>query len=334
MDTISNIWNTGYKQLFGVSENYYNENSVLNMPVVLLNNITTSVSDAFSSLSLMTFGGEPAKKSGKMMALKLAGEKDKDGKDVIIPKFLSSDDNGNLSMFDLDKHTTDFGFSAKSLSTTGDVTGVRLCIGSTCIDENQLKQLVRPEVSTEKKPSDYYNLSTNSSLIYEEQQNVAIIGLSTVKTIVPHTKTNRIVQQAYKIGANDTDVSKIYTRYSLSDKAGIAAEPTKNGWTAWKSELYVGDVKEIGKIIPDLVLNDWSLVKNAAGNGLSFKYKNEERVFLNGISTTGSLWCKYGNYLDTCIKKEDVGVSNGNSSYVNGILTKKGTGSLIVTNWS
>jgi hypothetical protein len=216
----------------------------------------------------MTFGGEPAKKSGKMMALKLAGEKDKDGKDVVIPKFLSSDDNGNLSLFDLDKHTTDFGFLAKSLTSTTSVTaptlnitgdnlkissdgndgnitskaditssakikGGQLCIGNTCIDENQLKQLVRPEVSTEKKPTDYYNLSTNSSLIYEEQQNVATIGWSTVKTIIPHTRNHRIVQQAYKIGSNDTDVSKMFTRYSLSGKDGIASDATKNGWTAW-----------------------------------------------------------------------------------------------------
>jgi hypothetical protein len=273
MDTISNIWNTGYKQLFGVSENYYDENSVLNMPVVLLNNITTSVSDVFSSISSMTFGGEPAKKSGKMMALSLTGEKGKDGKDVVIPKFLSSDDNGNLSMFDLDKHTTDFGFSAKSLTSTTSVTaptlnitgdnlkissdgnitskaditssakikGGQLCIGDTCIDENQLKQLVRPEISTEKKPSDYYNLPTNSSLIYEEQQNVATIGWSTVKTIIPHTRNHRIVQQAYKIGPNDTDASKMFTRYSLGNKGDIASDATKNGWTAWKSELYLGN---------------------------------------------------------------------------------------------
>jgi hypothetical protein len=260
-----------------VTENYEDENSLMNMPTTLFNNITTSVSDVFSSISSMTFGGEPAKKSGKMMALKLAGEKDKDGKDVVIPKFLSSDDNGNLSLFDLDKHTTDFGFLAKSLTSTtsvtaptlnitGDnlkiasdgnitskaniscnnitssakVTGGQLCIGNTCIDEHQLKQLIRPEVSTEKKPTDYYNLPTNSSLIYEEQQNVATIGWSTVKTIIPHTRNHRIVQQAYKIGPNDTDVSKMFTRYSLSGKDGIATDATKNGWTAWKSELYLG----------------------------------------------------------------------------------------------
>ena len=88
MDTIVNIWETGYKQLFGVSENYNDD--LLNMPTTLLNNITTSVSDVFSSLSSMTFGGEPTKKSGKMMALKSTTST------VVIPKFLSSDDNGNL----------------------------------------------------------------------------------------------------------------------------------------------------------------------------------------------------------------------------------------------
>lgn len=280
MDTISNIWDKGYKQIFGVSENYYDENSVLNMPVVLLNNITSSVSDVFSSISSMTFG-EPAKKSGKMMALSLAGEKGKDGKDIVIPKFLSSDDNGNLSMFDLDKHTTDFGFSAKSLTSTtsvtapslnitGDnlkissdgnitskaniscnnitssakVTGGQLCIGSTCIDETQLKQLIRYDQPNQIKPSEYYAMP-GTTLIFEHYQDVVGLGWSIVKTIVPGNKSMRIVQQAYAASwtgnlSLDTDVSKMYTRYSLSGKDGIAADPTKNGWTAWKSELYLG----------------------------------------------------------------------------------------------
>jgi len=336
MDTISNIWDKGYKQLFGVSENYNDE--MMNMPVVLLNNITSSVSDVFSSISSMTFG-EPAKKSGKMMALSLAGEKGKDGKDVIIPKFLSSDDNGNLSMFDLDKHTTDFGFSAKNLSTPGKVTGGQLCIGSTCIDENQLKQLVRPEVSTEKKPTDYYNLSTNSSLIYEEQQNVAIIGWSTVKTIVPHTKNHRIVQQAYKIGPNDTDVSKMYTRYSLSGKDESTG--AKNDWTPWKSELYVGDVKEIGKIIPDLKLNNWT-VKSGDDNLRFFDNKGVNMFVMHndvtkktgwGVWADGETLAKTYATKGEAVLKSEVGVSQDNGSYVNGILTQKNVGTMKIRGW-
>jgi len=278
MDTITNIWDTGYKQLFGVSENYNDE--MMNMPTTLFNNITTSVSDVFSSISSMTFGGEP-KKSGKMMALKLAGEKDKDGKDVVIPKFLSSDDNGNLSMFDLDKHTTDFGFSAKSLTSTtsvtapnlnitGDnlkiasdgnitskaniscnnitssakVTGGQLCIGSTCINENQLKQLIRVDHNAQIKPSEYYAME-GDTLLFEHYQNVTGLGWSLVKTIVPGNKDVRIFQQAYMIpwtpATLDTDVSKMYARYSLGNKGEIGKDATKNGWTEWKSELYLGN---------------------------------------------------------------------------------------------
>jgi hypothetical protein len=271
-----------------VTENY---EDFANIPVVLFNNITTSVSDVFSSISSMTFGGEP-KKSGKMMALSLTGEKGKDGKDVVIPKFLCSDDNGNLSMFDLDKHTTDFGFLARSLTSTtsvtadtlnitGDklkiasdgnitskaniscnnitssakVTGGQLCIGNTCIDESQLKQLIRydkdqPEIT----PLEYYAMG-GTTLIFEHYQSVSPLGWSIVKTIVPGNKDGlRIIQQAYKApwtgnASLDSDVSKMYTRYSLGSKVEIAGDPTKkivgdatkNGWTAWKADVYLGN---------------------------------------------------------------------------------------------
>ena len=247
MDTISNIWN----------------------------NITTSVSDVFSSISLMTFGGEPAKKSGKMMALKSSTST------VVIPKFLSSDDNGNLSMFDLDKHTTDNDFSALSLSTPGkvtakgDVTGGRLCIGNTCIDENQLKQLVRGDINVDLNPLDYYEM-TGTTLLLEHYQDVKPLGWSLVKTIVPGNKGMRIVQQAYKSAwtgnaSLDSDVSKMYTRYSLSDKIGIEKDSTKNGWTEWSTERFVGD---------------WTLTTKLDGN-LRFYNGGQNKLL---VQTDGKLW--------------------------------------------
>ena len=258
MDTISNIWN----------------------------NITTSVSDVFSSISLMTFGGEPAKKSGKMMALKSSTST------VVIPKFLSSDDNGNLSMFDLDKHTTDNDFSALSLSTPGkvtakgDVTGGRLCIGNTCIDENQLKQLVRGDINVDLNPLDYYEM-TGTTLLLEHYQDVKPLGWSLVKTIVPGNKVMRIVQQAYKSAwtgnaSLDSDVSKMYTRYSLSDKIGIEKDPTKNGWTPWSNDIYI---------------NDWKIT--ATDGHLRYYYNNDQRFLVN--KETSDVWSKSTGYLDKSI---------------------------------
>ena len=149
------------------------------------------------------------------------------------------------------------------------------------------------------KPSEYYNMQGvnemwGSALVFESQQKVTGLDWVFVKTIVPHNKANlRIVQQAYKIPSStstslDSDVSKLYTRYSLGAKSEIVKDGTKNGWTAWNSELYVGDVKEIGKIIPDLKLgniteigvikpdlklNDWK-IKSGDGH-LRYYYKGD-----------------------------------------------------------
>jgi len=193
---------------------------------------------------------------------------------VLIPKFLSSDDNGNLSLFDLDKHTTENDFSAKSLSTPGKVTGGQLCIGSTCIDESQLKQLIRSEVSTQKKPSDYYNLPTDSSLIYEEPQNVATIGWSTVKTIIPHTRSHRIVQYAYRIASDSSNLpivtQKMFTRYSLGNKEGIKNDATKDAWSEWNADILVGNATNDNTwIISNKTDTHLRMYRNGSSNNLT-----------------------------------------------------------------
>lgn len=226
----------------------------------------------------------------KGQALKSATSK------FVIPKFLSSDDNGNLSLFDLDKHTTENYFSALSLSTPGNVTAVgnvtagsgkQLCIGSTCINENQLKQLIRDDKDIEYKPSEYYEM-TGSTLIFEHYQNVATLGWSLVKTIVPGNKALRIVQQAYKASwtANttlDSDVAKMYTRYSLSDKTGIEKDVTKNGWTLWSDDIYI---------------NDWKI--SAKDGHLRYYYDNNQLFLVNKL--TSDVWSKSTGYLDKSIK--------------------------------
>ena len=112
--------------LFNVQEGYSENDNIFT-------NLINTVTNMFSPV-------QETKKSGKMMALKATGST------VVIPKFLSSDDNGNLSLFDLDKHTTENDFSAVSLtSLKGGINvaeGARLCIGSTCVSENDLQQLL------------------------------------------------------------------------------------------------------------------------------------------------------------------------------------------------
>jgi hypothetical protein len=262
---------------------------------------------------------QETKNSGKMMALKSSSS------NVVIPKFLSSDDNGNLSLFDLDKHTTENDFSAKSLTSTtsvtaptlnitGDnlkiasngnitskadiscnnitssakVTGGQLCIGSTCINENQLKQLIRVDHNAQIKPSEYYAME-GDTLLFEHYQNVTGLGWSLVKTIVPGNKSVRIFQQAYKIlwtfATLGTDVSKMFTRYSLGNKNEIAADATRNGWTAWKSDVYVGSG------------NNWKLTTDD-GHLRAYNDKNEAAFTVHNVPGSGA-WSYTSQLLKT-----------------------------------
>lgn len=87
---------------------------------------------------------------------------------------------------------------------------------------------------------------SGSTLIFEHYQSTSPLGWSLVKTIVPANKdAMRIIQKAYKgpwtgNTSLDSDVSKLYTRYSLGTKSEIEQTATKNGWTEWKSEIYAG----------------------------------------------------------------------------------------------
>ena len=154
-------------------------------------------------------------------------------------------------------------------------TGTNTCIGNTCIDENQLKQLVRGDINVDLNPLDYYEM-TGTTLLLEHYQDVKPLGWSLVKTIVPGNKVMRIVQQAYKSAwtgnaSLDSDVSKMYTRYSLSDKIGIEKDSTKNGWTEWSTERFVGD---------------WTLTTKLDGN-LRFYNGGQNKLL---VQTDGKLW--------------------------------------------
>jgi hypothetical protein len=352
-----------------VTENY---EDFANMPVILFNNITTSVSDAFSSLSLMTFGGEPAKKSGKMMALASTGAKDKDGKVIVIPKFLSSDDNGNLSLFDLDAHTTKNDFSAKSLSSLeGNIkvaTGGQLCIGSTCVSENDLEQLlVGSDIICTYKPSQVFNIIaknniqrtfknkfTKTSLPASEQGTISI-NWGIIVTEITYNNA-QIKQTVY-----DSFTSRISVRYSknrLTDgNAGIFTDGT------YKTATPANDVWEpFSNANPfiqgsdGLLMKNWKLVDN---NGLRFHHDANQDVVAQKtghdpntqkflIHVDGWSWEKgingYHNDIfatkseaavlkSQAVLKSEVGVSDGNTSYVNGILTQRGVGSMKIKGW-
>jgi hypothetical protein len=313
MDTITNIWDTGYKQLFGVSENYNDE--MMNMPTTLLNNITSSVSDVFSSISSMTFGGEPAKKSGKMMALKSSTST------VVIPKFLSSDDNGNLSMFDLDKHTTENDFSAVSLtSLKGDIkvaTGAKLCIGTTCVSEFDLKQiLLGDDTICSYKPSQVFNIIANNSLgkafknkftkasLPASEQTNVFINWGTIVTETPPDNNAKIKQTIY-----DEFSNRILFRFSKNAITGATPIFTDNNYNKTTTANDVWELfSEVGTPFiqgsSGLLMKNWKLVDNggfrlhydADQNIVSSKtgYDEVSQKFLLGADGKG--WDKASGY--------------------------------------
>lgn len=316
MSTISNIWDTGYKQLFGVSENYYDDNSLLNIPAILLNNITSSVSSVFSSISSMTFGGEPTKKPGKMMALKSSGE------NVIIPNFLTSDVNGNLDVFDLDKHTSTYGFSAASLTAlTGDIkvpTGAQLCIGSTCISEADLKQLGYDGKSHESviayKPSDIYNklaMKTpgrtytryfyKSSLPASEQAGVPLFE-GNIVTEMPAGADGYIKQTIY-----DTNtVPNVACRYSKTSLKNIANDDNWGPFSVVGTPFYQGS--------NGLLMTNWKITdtndavrfhhdadRNVVAQKMGVDDKSQKFI----VENNGKPWSKSTGYLDTVVKYGD-----------------------------
>ena len=316
MDTIVNIWETGYKQLFGVSENYNDD--LLNMPTTLINNITTSVSDVFSSLSSMTFGGEPTKKSGKMMALKSTTST------VVIPKFLSSDDNGNLSMFDLDKHTTENDFSAVSLSSLkGDIkvaAGAQLCIGSTCISEADLKQLGNDGASHENvityKPSEIFNklaMKTagrkytryfyRTSLPESQRAGVPLIE-GNIVTEIPAGQDGFIKQTIYD---TSNTVPNVACRYSKTSLKNIANDDNWGPFSIIGTPFYQGS--------PNLIMNKWKLSDTT--DAARFYYDADQTKLLNAgmneqkfiVETGGKGWDSANGYYSekfkTCIKNGD-----------------------------
>jgi hypothetical protein len=118
----------------------------------------------------------------------------------------------------------------------------KFCIGTTCIDESQLKQLVRPDISntgTPYKPSDFYALATgNGSRVYHHtvQTNV---GFRDVETFVSGSTAVRIRQTAKDTLFDATDAvlntinQTTYTRHSMGTKAQIAADRTRDAWSPW-----------------------------------------------------------------------------------------------------
>ena len=295
---------------------------------------------------------EETKKSGKMMALKSTES------NVIIPKFLSSDDNGNLSLFDLDKHTTENDFSAVSLTTLkGDIkvaAGAQLCIGSTCISEADLKQIGYDGASHESvityKPSDIFNklaMKTagrkytryfwKSSLPTSQQAGVPF-NEGNIVTEIPAGQDGFIKQTIYD---TTNTVPNVACRYSKTNLKNIANDDN------WGPFSIIGTPFIHGS--SNLIMNKWKLSDTI--DAARFYYATDQTKLLNAgmndqkfiVQTGGKGWDSANGYYSDkfntkansseVVMKSSVGVSNNNTSYVDGILTQKGVGGMTIRDW-
>ena len=244
---------------------------------------------------------------------------------VVIPKFLSSDDNGNISLFDLDKHTTENDFSALSLSTPGNVNVEgKLCIGSTCFTETDLRQLILDsDVICTYKPSQVFNLIaknnlgktfrnkfTKSRLPTTEQNNDIIWG--TIVTETPPDNNARIKQTIYC----EFFPKNVMVRFSKNIIIGgttsiftngtyTIATPDNDVWEPFKVENAPFIQGSNG-----LLMKNWKFDDN---NGLRVHYDEDKDVVASKtgydettqkflVQPDGKGWMKSQGYLDDVLR--------------------------------
>jgi hypothetical protein len=230
---------------------------------------------------------------------------------VLIPKFLTSDDNGNLSLFDLDKHTTENDFSAKSLtSLSGDIkvpTGYQLCIGSTCISEADLKQLGYDGASHENvityKPSEIFNklaMKTagrkytryfyRTSLPESQRAGVPLIE-GNIVTEIPAGQDGFIKQTIYD---TSNTVPNVACRYSKTSLKNIANDDN------WGPFSIIGTPFIHGS--SNLIMNKWKLSDTI--DAARFYYATDLTNLLNAgmndqkfiVETGGKGWDSANGY--------------------------------------
>jgi hypothetical protein len=252
---------------------------------------------------------------------------------VLIPKFLSSDDNGNLSLFDLDKHTTENDFSAKSLSSLkGDIkvaAGAQLCIGSTCISEADLKQIGYDGASHESvityKPSEIFNklaMKTAGrkytryfykfSLPASEQAGVPF-DEGNIVTEIPAGQDGFIKQTIYD---TTNTVPNVACRYSKTSLKNIANDDNWGPFSVVGTPFYQGS--------NGLLMQNWKLVDSG---GLRFHYDANQSIVAQKtgfdavtqkflMATDGKAWDSSTNdyYSNTFIKKSNLKITSGNGS--------------------
>jgi len=251
-------------------------------------------------------------KATKAQALKSSSS------NVLIPKFLSSDDNGNLSLFDLDKHTTENDFSAKSLtSLSGDIkvpTGYQLCIGSTCISEADLKQIGYDGASHESvityKPSEIFNkLAMKTAgrkytryfyrtLLPASEQAGVPFDEGNIVTEIPAGSKGFIKQTIYD---TTNTVPNVACRYSKTNLENIANDDNWGPFSVVGTPFYQGS--------NGLLMQNWKLVDSG---GLRFHYDANPSIvsqkrgfdavtqkFL--VATDDRTWAKSSGYFDTSI---------------------------------
>jgi hypothetical protein len=299
----------------GYSENYSENDNIFT-------NLINTISNMFSPV-------QETKNSGKMMALKSSSS------NVVIPKFLSSDDNGNLSLFDLDKHTTENDFSAVSLSSLkGDIKvaeGAKLCIGKTCVSEFDLKQiLLGDDTICSYKPSQVFNIIANNSLgktfknkftktslPASEQTNVSI-NWGTIVSETPPDNNAKIKQTIY-----DEFSNRILVRFSKNGITGSTPiftdanyNKTTNANDVWEPFSEVGTPFIQGS--SGLLMQNWKLVDNG---GLRFHYDADKNIVAQKtgydavsqkflLTTDDKTWTKSSEYFDKSIKNFDKSIKN------------------------
>lgn len=182
------------------------------------------------------------------------------------------------------RYTTENDFSAKSLSSlSGDikvVTGSKLCIGSTCISEADLKQVIYDGETAEGivayKPSEIFNklaLKTTGrkytryflkdSLPVSEQVGVSF-NEGNIVTEIPSDMKGFIKQTIYD---TTNKIPNVMCRYS---KTGLENIDNDDNWTPFS---VVGTPFIHGS--NGLLMDKWKLVDN---DGLRFHYDGNQNI--------------------------------------------------------
>jgi len=260
----------------------------------------------------------------------------------IIPKFLTSDDNGNLSLFDLDKHTTNNDFSAKSLKSLSSITasGNAEISGNANISGKINSIYVGGGISTISDRGGYEPLKTPKDFVnfVKAQINNSDTNLGTVGNspyykytcLIDKNKLDKfpyglngqypiiettIINKQNPLRVELTDISGYNKYIRLSEYSG-----GNDGYFGdkWKTEWIQiqGDAIDLtnSKNVWRISSSTGQLRIHTLNNPSTFNTDpgiNYENLV---VENDGRLWNKYDGYLnDTFVKKSNLKITSGNS---------------------